>query len=129
MTMVRFILILSLSLSAAPVLAQESSVPVKGSTNGMSARDYQIQREAILKRMKTASPHQSQQAPEIQQAAGQDGNTKGEAAHDSTYGQGYGSRKDAKTDAESKQAIEGSRPERPRIERPEHPHFDRPGRP
>lgn len=114
-----YILLLSLGLSAAPVLAQDSNVPGKGNPNGVGDQDYLIQRERILKRMKATSPQQSQQTPE------QQGNVKGQPAHDSTYGQGYGSRKDAKNAAESRPTIEVSRPERP--ERP--PHFEHPGRP
>ena len=117
MKMVNFILPLSLSLLAAPVPAQESNG--KENPKGMSDQDYLIQRERILKRMKATSTPQSQQTPK------QKGNVKREPAQDSTYGQGYGSRKNAKDADNSKANIEGSRPERP--ERP--PHIDRPGRP
>ena len=112
-----FILPLSLALLAMPVLAQESNVPHKGNPDGMSDQDYLIQRERILNRMKAAGPQQSQQT------LGQEGNVKEEPAHDSTYGQGYRSRKTDKDAAESKQTIEGSRPERPDI-----PHIEHPGR-
>ncbi len=112
-----FILPLSLALMAMPVLAQESNVPGKGNPDGMSDQDYLIQRERILQRMKAAAPQQGQQTP------GQEGNAREEPAHDSTYGQGYRSRKADKDAAESKQAIEGSRPERP-----ERPHIEHPGR-
>lgn len=115
MKMSNFLLLLLPCLLAAPVLAQESNVPGKGNPNGMSDQDYRIQRERILKRMKATSPQQSQQTPE------QEGSAKGEHSHDSTYGQGYGSRKDA---AESRPSIERSRPERP-----ERPHIERPGHP
>ena len=122
MKMANIILPLSLCLLAPPVLGQESNVPSKGNPNGMSDQDYLIQRERILKRMKATSPKQSQQKP------GQEGNVERKSTHDSTYGQGYDSRKKAKDAAESKPTIEGNRPERP--ERPERPpHIDRPGRP
>ncbi|OIR03329.1 hypothetical protein GALL_146010 [mine drainage metagenome] len=123
MKMVSFILSLSLSLLAAPVLAQESNTPGKENPNGMSDQDYLIQRERILKRMKATSTLQSQQTRK------QEGNVKREPVHDSAYGQGYGSRKNAKdANNDSNANIEGSRPERPqRPERP--PHIDRPGRP
>jgi hypothetical protein len=113
-----YILLLSLGLSAAPVLAQDSSVPGKGNPNGLGDQDYLIQRERILKRMKATSPQQSQQTPE------QEGNLKRKPAHDSTYGQGYGSRGETKDAVESKPTIEMSRPERP-----ERPHFEHPMRP
>ena len=123
MKMASFILTLLLGLLSAPVLAQEPNVPGKGNPNGMSDQDYLIQRERILKRMKAASPQQSQQ-----KAA-----REGEPARDSTYGQGYGSRKDVKDSAESRPTIDGGRPERveriERVERPEHPHIEHPGRP
>ncbi|KXS30951.1 MAG: hypothetical protein AWT59_2920 [Candidatus Gallionella acididurans] len=112
-----FILPLSLALLAMPVLAQESNVSGKGKPDGVSDQDYLIQRERILQRMKATSPQQSQQTP------GQEGNPREDTAHDSTYGQGYRSRKADKDAAESKQAVEGSRPERP-----ERPHIDHPGR-
>jgi hypothetical protein len=122
MKMVSFILSVSLCLLAAPVLAQESNTPGRENPNGMSDQDYLIQRERILKRMKATSTPQSQQTPKH----GHD--VKQEPAQDSTYGQGYGSRKNAKDANDSKANIAESRPERP--ERPERPpHIDRPGRP
>ena len=117
MKIANFILLLSLGLLAAPVFAQGANVPDKGNPNGMSDQDYLLQREKILKRMKAANQKQSQQTPE------QEGNVNGEPAHESTYGQGYGSRKDAKDAAENKPTIDVIKPERP-----ERPHIERPGR-
>ncbi len=118
MKFANFIPALMLGLLAAPALAQEPNGSGKGNPNGMSYQDYLIQREKILNRMRATSPPQGQQAPEHE-----GGRAKGEAAHASTYGQGYGSRKDAKDAAPGKPGIE-SRPERP-----ERPHIERPGRP
>ncbi len=112
MKIAKLILSLSLCLMAAPVLAQESNAP--GRVNGMSDQDYQIQRQKLLARMKAASP---------QHGSAQEERAKAEPVHGTTYGQGYGSRKDG---GPSKPSIETSRPERP--ERPERPHFERPGR-
>lgn len=113
MNIANFILLLLLSLLAAPVLAQESNVHDKEKRSGMSYQDYINQREKLLKRMNS---QQAQQAPE------QERNANGESAHDSKYGQGYESRKGAKHAAENKPDVgKGSRPERP--------HFERPGRP
>jgi hypothetical protein len=123
MKIVNFILLLTLGLLAAPVLAQEFTVPGKGSSNGVGDQDYLIQREKILKRMKAANPQPNQQTPE------QAGNARSESTHDSGYGQGYGSREDARNAAPSRPSIEGGRPERPGIERPERSHIERPGRP
>lgn len=108
-----FILPLSLGLMAAPAVAQESNAPGKGNPAGMSDQDYLIQRDKILKRMKSASPQPNQQPP------AQEGGAKTEP-QDSTYGQGYGSRKGA---AQARPNAEHSRPERP-----ERPHIERPGR-
>ncbi len=113
MNIVNFILLLSLSLLAAPVLAQESNVHDKEKRSGMSYQDYINQREKLLKRM---NPQQGQQTPE------QERNAKGEPVHDSKYGQGYESRKGAKDATANKPGVDkGNRPDRP--------HFERPGRP
>ena len=117
MKIANFILLLSLGLLATPVFAQGANIPDKGNPNGISDQDYLLQRENILNRMKAANQKQSQQTHE------QEGNANGEPAHESTYGQGYGSRKDAKDVAEDKPTIDVIKPERP-----ERPHIERPGR-
>ncbi len=117
MKMTNYILLLSLGLLAAPALAQDSNVG-KRDPNGVGDQDYLFQREQILKRMKAASPQRSQQTHE------KDGNVKRKPAHDSTYGQGYGSRDETRDAIEGRPTMEVSRPEHP-----ERPHFERPMRP
>ena len=117
MKMANFILPLALSLLSAPILAQEANVAGNGKPNGLSDQDYLIQREKILKRMTGANPQSGRQPPE------QPGNVNEAPAHDSTYGQGYRSRKTDKDADQGKPAVEVSRPQRPEI-----PHFERPGR-
>ena len=117
MKMANFILPLALSLLSAPILAQEVNVAGHENPNGLSDQDYLIQRERILKRMTDANPQQGRQEPK------QQGNVNEEPAHDSTYGQGYRSRKADKDADQSKPAVKVSRPERLEI-----PHFERPGR-
>ncbi len=126
MKIAKSILPLSLGLMVASVLAQESNVPGKGNPGGMSEQDYLIQREKILMRMKAASPQQQDQRSD------QEGNARRAPAptHGSTYGQGYGSRKEAGDAADKKPPIGAAKPERPaRPERAERPHIERPGRP
>ncbi len=117
MKIAKFIPPLLCGLMAVPAFAQEPAGPGKGNPNGMSYQDYLIQREKILKRMKGTSPQPGQQAPE-------EGSAKGPPPHPGTYGQGYGSRKEAKDASPSKPDIAPGRPERP-----ERPHIERPGRP
>ncbi len=114
MNISHLILPLSLSLLAAPALAQQPNASDKEHANGMSYQDYENQREKILKRMKApGQQQQGQQAPQ--------GNAKAQPARPSTYGQGYGSRNEA---AEKPTVEKPSRPERPQFER-----IERAGRP
>jgi hypothetical protein len=111
------ILPLLLALFAAPALAQAAGgTSGKGNSGDMSYQEYLIQRAKILLRMKGASPQPAQ--PPAQQPA------KGDGAHDTTYGQGFASRKGARDGAGTKPAFERSRPERP-----ERPQIEHPGRP
>ncbi len=103
---------------AAPALAQQAGSPAKGAQGDMSYEDYLIQRAKILLRMKGASPQPGQQP------SGQEGGATGARAHDSSYGQGYASRKSAQGAAERKPKVEHGKPERP-----ERPRVERPGRP
>lgn len=110
---------LLLGLAAAPALAEQAGAPPPRSGQGeMSYEDYLLQRAKLLLRMGGKAQQQPQKPgqPPAPDAAG-----KKAGSQDSSYGQGYASRKEA--------GGERARPERPHVERPERPHVERPGRP
>lgn len=112
-----FILLLLLALLATPALAQERNASDKAHAKGMSYEEYAKQREKMLKRLEGMSPQQRKQALDTGGKTGEE--PKGGSSQGSTYGQGYGSRKDA---ADGKNNVEKpSRPERPHVERPGRP--------
>ena len=113
MNISRFILPLLLGMLAMPALAQEqeSVAPDVQNADSMDYKDYTTQREKILKHMEATSPQQREKTP------GQKTSIK-EDPHDNTYGQGYGSRKEAESKLERPDT--SSQPERPVvIERPD----------
>jgi hypothetical protein len=109
-----------LGLAAAPALAQETGKPpaARGGQGEMSYKDYLMQRARLLLRMQGGSP---QQQPG-QAAAGKDG-------QDSSYGQGYASRKNAQDRTAHPPRDRRTRPGHPRMERPERPRIERPEQP
>lgn len=108
MNIAKFILPLSLTLLAAPVLAQETNGSAKVHPNGMSDQDIERQRQKILKHI---NPQHVPPAAEH----------KAETPRGSTYGQGYDARKRASDATQNKPAEKPGRPERPHVERPSRP--------
>lgn len=124
MRIATFIAPVLLGLAAMPALAQQAgaapaAAPARTTQGEMSYKDYLIQRARLLLRMKGENPQQQQPAPGAQ---GKDG-------QNSSYGQGYDSRRNAQDGTAQKPQDRRARPGHPHVEHPDRPRIERPERP